>query len=152
MTKVSKRILNKDLEDRIFTLFVKTIVELRDSLDVQNFLEDILSPSEKVMLVKRLAIATLLAKGYTYDTIDETLKVSRPTIMNVSYWFKYGRGGYVKVVEKILKDEKREAFGDSIEELLLNLSPPKAYGSIGFQKKQKRGKELVQRKRTRSLI
>lgn len=152
MAKVSKRTLDKDLENHIFNLFVKTIIDLKTSQEVKNFLEDLLSPTEKIMLVKRLAIAILLAKGYTYNEIDDKLKVSRPTIMNVSYWLKYGRSGYRKVIAQIVGDQKREALIDSIEETLLRLSPPKRYESIVFQNKQKQGKELFRKKLRRERL
>lgn len=152
MTKVSRRILNKDLEKRIFELFIKTIMKLEKQDEVENFLEDLLSPTEKIMLVKRLAIAIFLTKGYTYDDIDDTLKVSRPTIMNVSYWLKHGKTGYQKVVERIIKNQKREELIDKIEEILLRLSPPKAYGSIAFEKKSRIGKELFRRRVKREML
>lgn len=152
MSKVSRRVLNKELESHIFELFLKTIADLREPSDVQNFLTDLLSPSEKIMLVKRLAIAILLTKGYTYDAIDETLKVSRPTIMNVSYFLKHGENGYQKVVEKIIKSQKREEILDKIEEVLLKLSSSAAVGSSRFLTKQKAGKDLYKRKTRRSLL
>lgn len=143
---ISKRKLDRKLEEYIFELFIKTVVELKNKDEVLNFLEDLLSPTEKVVLTKRLAIAILLTKGYTYDRIDETLKVSRPTINHVSYWLKYGSAGYQKAVEKIIEHQKRNELGDKIEEILIRLSPPKVVGSIGFEKKSKRGKELAQRR------
>lgn len=152
MTKVSRRILNKELEQYIFELFIKTIVDLKTSIDVANFINDLLSPTEKIMLIKRLAIAILLTKGYTYDAIDETLKVSRPTINHVSYWLKHGNSGYQKVVEKIITTQKTEAFWDRLEELLLKLSRPGMVGSLRFEKRQKAGKELYKRKKMRSEL
>lgn len=152
MAKVSKRFLNKDLEDYMFDLFVKAIIDLDNPIDVKNFLEDLLSPVEKTMLMKRLAIAILLSKGYTYDEIDNTLKVSRPTIMIVSFFLKNGQSGYKKAVERIVKSQKREEFIDKIEEILIQLSPPKRYGSLAFEKKQKVGKELYKKKKLRSSL
>jgi len=152
MTKISRRFLNKELENHIFELFLKTIVEIRNSDDARNFIEDLLSPTERVMLIKRLAIAVLLTKGYTYDDIDDTLKVSRSTIMNVSIWLKNGKSGYTKAVKKILETQKRKEFIDKIEEILLQLSPPKRYGSAAFEKKQKAGKELFRRRVKRNLL
>lgn len=152
MTKVSRRFLDKELWNRIFEIFVKTLADLKNPADVQNFIEDLLSPTEKVMLTKRLAIAILLAKGYTYDEIDEKLKVSRSTIMNVSFWLKYGKTGYLKSVEKIIGDQSKEALIDKIDEILLQLSGPKAYGSPAFERKSKRGKELSKRRLKRNII
>ncbi len=146
MTKVSRRFLDKELETRIFEVFLKTIVDIKTAAEAKNFIDDLLSPTEKIMLVKRLAIAVLLTKGKTYDYIDHTLKVSRATIMTVALWLKHGKGGYKKVVDNILKAQNKEALIDSIEEILIRLSPPKRFGSIEFEKKSKRGKELLRRK------
>ena len=152
MTKISRRFLNTDLENHIFELFLKTVVEIQTPEDARSFIQDLLSPTERVMLTKRLAIAVLLAKGYTYDAIDDTLKVSRSTIMNVSLWLKHGKSGYRKVVEKILNAQRKESLIDKVEEILIKLSPPKRYGSIAFEKKQKMGKELYRRRLKRSTI
>ena len=116
---ISKRILDKDLENRIFELFIKTIVDLKDAQEVQDFLEDLISPSEKIMLVKRLAIAILLSKGYTYEAIDNTLKVSRPTINRVSFWLKHGKSGYQRAISGIVKQKKKEELIDKIEEIFI---------------------------------
>ena len=108
MTKISRRLLDQKLEEYIFAIFLKTITDLKTPTDVKNFLEDLLWPTEKIMLIKRLAIAIMLSKDYTYDEIDHTLKVSRTTIMNVSYFLKHGQnGGYQKVVHKVLADQKK---------------------------------------------
>jgi len=152
MTKISRRFLNKELENHIFELFLNTIVEIRNPDDARNFIEDLLSPTERIMLIKRLAIAVLLVKGYTYDDIDDTLKVSRSTIMNVSIWLKHGKSGYRKAVNKILETQKRKEFIDKIEEILLQLSPPKRYGSAAFESKQRAGKELFRRRVKRNLL
>ncbi|MBI2074656.1 MAG: hypothetical protein HYT83_02325 [Candidatus Levybacteria bacterium] len=152
MTKVSKRILNKTLENYIFELFIQTIANLKDKNEIQNFIKDLLSPPEQIMLVKRLAIAILLQKGYTYTQIDNTLKVSRTTIMNVSYWLKHGNSGYNKAVEKVMQNVRKEEFFDAIEEILLQLTPPKRLDSYAYEQKQKAGKALFKRKAKRALL
>ena len=153
MTKVSRRMLDKNLEDYIFAIFLKAIADLKTLDEVQNFLEDLLSPTEKIMLIKRLAIAIMLSKGYTYDEIDHTLKVSRPTIMTVSYFLKHSQNvGYQKVTEKILAHQKRDALFDKVEEILIQLSPPKMYGSAAYERKRRLGKELFARKSLRNQL
>lgn len=146
MSKLSRRFLNKELENKIFEVFIKTIADIKTPTEAKNFIDDLLSPTEKIMLVKRLAIAVLLTKGKTYEYIDHTLKVSRATIMTVSLWLKHGKGGYKKVVDDILKTQNRERLIDNIEEILIRLSPPKRFGSTEFEKKSKKGKELLRRK------
>lgn len=149
---VSKRVLNEELQSKIFNVFIKTLVDLKYEDEVKDFLEDLLSPTEKIMLVKRLAIAILLSKGYTYEAIDNILKVSRPTINRVSFALRYGKSGYQKAISKIVRQEKREEFIDKIEEILIQLSPPKAYGSPAYERKREAGKALHKRRRQRSLL
>lgn len=152
MTQVSKRMLDKELSERIFEFFIKIVSDLKNPKDVESFIKDILSPTEKIMLSKRLAIAVLLSKGYTYENIDNILKVSSPTIMTVSYFLKNGDGGYQKAVNKIFNMEKKEELVDKIEEILLQLSGPKRYESPAYEQKRKRGKELVRRRSKRSTL
>lgn len=66
MTQVSKYPVHRDVEKRMFEIFKTTISNLKHSEEIEDFLEDFLSPVEKIMLAKRLAIAVLLAKNYTY--------------------------------------------------------------------------------------
>lgn len=152
MAKVSRRYLDKELESKIFEVFLKTIVDIKTSIEAKNFIEDLLSPTEKIMLIKRLAIAVLLTKGKTYDYIDHTLKVSRATIMTVSLWLKHGKGGYKKVIDRIIEGQNKEELFDKIEEILLRLSPPKRFESVAFEKKRKKGKELLRRKLKRERL
>lgn len=153
MTKISKRLLDKNLQNQIFEVFTESIIELKNSEDVKNFLNDLLSPVERIMLVKRLAIAILLTKGYTYEMIDDALKVSHTTIMKISFWLKYGENnGYKKVIENFLKKKGREEKFDKIEEILLQFSGPKRYKSPAYERKSKKGKELVKLSLKRSLL
>ncbi|MCL5970155.1 MAG: YerC/YecD family TrpR-related protein [Patescibacteria group bacterium] len=152
MTMISRRILNQELEKYIFELFIKSIGDLRDPEEIKNFLEDLLSPTERIMLVKRLSIAILLEKNYTYEQISQILKVSSPTINKVGLTLKIGASGYQKVVSKIIKGQKKEELADKIEEILIELSPEKRYGSIAYEKKRQEGKELITRRRRRSLL
>lgn len=152
MGKVSRRYLDKQLEKHISSLFWKSISNLKTPEKAETFFKDLLSPTEELMLVKRLAIAVLLAQGYSYDLIDDTLKVSRPTIMNVSFWLKNGGSGYQKAVSKILANKKKEEILDTIEEIILKLSPPAPVGSIRHEGKRKKGKELFQKRLLRNRV
>jgi|SRR3989344_2627369 len=153
MSQVSRRALDKSLEDYIFDNFIRTIARLNESQQIKNFINDLLSPIERTMLIKRLAIAVMLTKGYTYEQIDHTLKVTSPTIKNVSFALKFGKkNGFKKAVEEILKDQRREVFFDKIEELLLQLSPPKLYKGTAYEQKRRIGQELFRRKSLRGNI
>jgi len=115
MTLVSRRLLNKDVEKRINDLFIQAIVDLNKEIDVVEFLEEFLSPTEKIILSKRLAIAFLLVKKYDYDAIKETLKVTSATISKVNLWMKYKGKGYYKVINIINSSEKWQEFWNKMD-------------------------------------
>lgn len=120
MTQVSRYPVHKDVEKRMLKIFNAVISSLQDSSDIEDFLDDFLSPVEKIMLAKRLCIAVLLAKGYTYPEIKQILRVTPSTIANVSLNLKYSGKGYKKMVEKILSKEKSDEFWERIKDILMS--------------------------------
>src|SRR4030042_4027197 len=110
MAQVSKYPISKDVEKRIFEIFLKVISDLRNPLEIEEFFNEFLSPVEKVMLVKRLSIGVLLVKNYDYQSIGRILHVSPPTIAKVALSFKYLGRGYKQVIEKLLREEKINEF------------------------------------------
>ena len=137
MPQVSKYPLPKNTEKRLYQLFWETISNLKDSLKAQEFFNDLLSPTEKIMLSKRLAVAVMLLKGYDYSTIRSTLKVSPGTIGSVSAWLKYSGTGYRKVFDKLLKKEKFKEILSSLESAIDLITPEKTFNRVmskGFPK------------------
>lgn len=116
MAQVSKHPISKDVERRIFDIFAQAVADLNDPVDITDFFDDFISPVEKVMLSKRLSIAVMLAKGYTYDKIREVLRVSPPTIAAAAVSLKYSGKGYKRMVERILKAEKMDQFWQAIDD------------------------------------
>src|SRR3989344_3936430 len=146
MGRVSRRRIDPEIEERIFEVFWDYLATLRKPEEINEFLVSLLSFTEQVMLSKRLAIAVLLAKGYNYRDIDETLKVSTSTVGTVHKQILVGAPGYKKAIDKILKREKIEKLVNNLDEILIKLPSPKRYGSLGWEKKSKRGKSLAKRK------
>lgn len=105
MSQISKYPISKNIADRIFELFLSTFTHLKNKQEADQFISDLLTPTEKIMLSKRLAISFLLERNYDYRTIQETLKVSTGTITSVNMARKLGSEGYKKVISKIMKKE-----------------------------------------------
>lgn len=105
MSQVSKYPLSKNIADRIFEIFLTTFVRIKNKEESDQFISDLLTPTEKIMLAKRLAIAFLLEKGHDYRTIQRIIKVSSGTITSVNISRHHGSEGYKRVIEKILKEE-----------------------------------------------
>lgn len=147
MGRISKRKIDSEVEERIFEIFWGYLAHLRNPQDIHEFLVSLLSYTEQVMLAKRLAIAVLISRGVTYEYIDETLKVSPSTVGTVHKQILIGAQGYIKAIKRIQSQETLEGIWNSLEEILLKLSPPKRYGSLAWEKKSKAGKALAKRKR-----
>lgn len=125
MTQVSKRYLDKKVEDRILDLFWTSLSTLSTKEKVAVFLDDLLSATEKIMLSKRLAIAFMILKGYDYPSINDRLKVSDQTIWNVKINLVRRGRGYKAVVEQIMTKEKWEKFWQDLDNFSEELLPPR---------------------------
>jgi len=143
MTQISRYPVHKKVEARMFEVLRETISDLKTTEDIEDFLHDFLSPVEKIMLAKRLSIAVLLHKGYKYATISAILRVTPPTISQVSLLLKYSGRGYKKVVEKIALNEKMNAFWEKVEDMLSKI--PNAKGSDWIHERR----EYEKRKRAK---
>lgn len=124
MAQISKYPISKNVEKRMYEIFHNVISSLKHSSDIEEFISDLLSPIEKIMLAKRLSIAVLLEKGYSYEDISKILRVTPPTIATVSITLRYRGNGYKKAVQRLLKDEKINAFFEKIGDLLVESIPP----------------------------
>lgn len=115
MAQVSKYPMTRGVKTRLFELFWDTLASFKNKEGAQKFFQDLLSPTEQIVLAKRLGIAILLTKKESYATIIDTLKVSPATINKIQLWLQTGGEGYKKAIEKILKRESLENFLDELE-------------------------------------
>lgn len=152
MGRVSRRQIDKEIEERIFEIFRSYIAHLRNPIEIQEFLTSLLSYTEQIMIAKRLAIAVLLSRGFTYEDIDQTLKVSKSTVGTVHKQLLIGAAGYKRAISHTLNKRKQENLANKLEEVLLKLSPPKSYGSSAWKAKSEQGKSLAKRKRKLSAL
>lgn len=106
MSQISKYPISKQVSDRIFEIFLNTFVNIKSKEEADEFISDLLTPTEKIMLAKRLAIAFLLEKNYDYRTIQKLIRVSTGTIASVNLSLHHGSTGYKKLISKIVKEEK----------------------------------------------
>lgn len=117
MPLISKRSLPPNLEIKLFELFFESLAGLSSKADIEKFLFSLISPVEKTMLAKRLGIAILLAKGYSYEEIKTILKVSQETVSKVNMIVNYKGEGYKMVVKKAIEKENfKELFDGLIKE------------------------------------
>ena len=121
MSQVSRRIIDKKAQDKIFELLILSMV-LSDNKETASLLiRDLFSPTERIMLSKRISIAYMLIQGYDYVSITQVLKVSRSTIGKVSFWLKEKGQGFRKIIDKIKHKEKMKNILDELQEIYLDI-------------------------------
>lgn len=136
MSQVSKRLVHKSIEIKMYETLWEAISQLKSKTDVQSFINDLLSPPERTMVAKRLAIATLLSRNYNYETIMNVLKVSSTTISKVSLLLNQNNG-YKTAINKIARAEATREFWQDVENLLFRLGTPKyTFAEEGSVKKK----------------
>lgn len=101
MAQVSKKLLKKPLKERLETNLLTALAEIKTKPEAQEFLTNLLSPTEKMMLTKRLAIGVLLNSGSTYQEIIDLLKVSPPTINKISHQIKKNKKLFSRLSKKL---------------------------------------------------
>lgn len=121
MAQVSKIPVKKEVYEQIFGLLLRVLSEGRSEKEASTLLNDLLTPTEKIVLAKRLAVALLLAKGFAYEEIRDTLKVSRPTIATINIALKYKGEGYRSFVEQVLREQKIKKVGQKALDLILGI-------------------------------
>lgn len=115
MPQVSKKYLKPWVEKRMWQVLEKTFSRSRGHLEVRELLRDVLTPTERIMLAKRLASAILLLKEYDYRQICHVLKVSSSTVLSVFKQLNIAGQGYRRAAAQIARDRQREEFFASLE-------------------------------------
>ncbi len=124
MTQVSRIPLQKEVEKRVYEVLMESIVSASTHHAVDQLLNDLFSPTERLMIAKRLAIALLLLKGYEQRVISQWLKVSLATVSKVSLAIQRGNNGYKIVIGSLLRKEELATFIQKIDDTLADLMPP----------------------------
>lgn len=68
------------------------------------FLKELLTPSERIMLGRRIWIARLLLSGHTQQDICELLEVGPNTVVKVEKWLKKQMPGYREAIKGLEKE------------------------------------------------
>lgn len=125
MARISKYKLQSRVLDKLFILFFEIVGNKHNKEEFQKTLVDLLSPVERIMIAKRIAIVYLLLKKIDYLTICDVLKVSPGTIAKFSLLMEKSEG-VVPTFKNVLRNEK---IGEFLDDLFNNLFPPGRYGA-----------------------
>ena len=113
MIRISYLKIKGDDYEKIFSIFYKVLGETEDKDEFSKILFDLLTPAERIMIIKRIAIIYLLLKDIEYRTICEVLKVSNGTVSKYKLLME-NSVGIVPVLKKMVRNEKIWLFFEDI--------------------------------------
>ena len=142
MTRISRRPVKDNVMERIFQLFFEAVGKKSKKEDLLEVVHDILSPTERIMIAKRVTIVFLLLKKIDYQTISDVLKVSQSTISKFHLIMDNSKG-IVKALQLMLLNDQ---LINVLDEFLLAIKGPGVYGT-NWKSAWRQKNELERRKR-----
>jgi uncharacterized protein YerC len=106
MSKVRVYSIDKNERYRVVGEFFELIVALRTKKEVIDFLIGLFTPSETLMIARRVQIAKLLLEDDDYEVIRKKLKVSNQTISKVEHWLMSDEQKNKTIVAKLQQIKK----------------------------------------------
>jgi len=124
MIRISPYKINSETYEKVFAVFYEVVGKGHNKKEFNHILFELLSPSERIMIVKRIAIVYLLMKEIDYVTICSVLKVSNSTVSKFRILMEDSQG-VVPVLRKMVSLEKITLM---FEELFSEIFAPGVYG------------------------
>lgn len=137
MPKVSQNPLPPERKKEIMDALVRTLAKISNDLLLKRFLDDLLTPTEKLMLGKRLMVAVLLQRGYSYGAVCRALKMSKTTVHLIQRELLKSGEGYKKIFDLFFRESRGQKFLDAIERFLNSVTLP-TKGSSSSMRRWKR--------------
>lgn len=144
MAQVSSQYIKPEVKHKLQFLLVSCISRCSQVSLAADFVEDLLTNTEKIMISKRIGVALMLLKRVGAREISEKLKVSFPTIYRVKTWLDFKGSGYRTLLESILKEDetKQRVHRSALEE---TEDSPLWFGKTSWKNQRLRQWEKVQR-------
>jgi len=120
MTTVSKKVLRKELEDKVYQTFWESIVKIKKTDDALLFFADLFTRTELINFTKRLSIVVLLYKEYEWRVICDLLKVSPNTVAKMAVK-KHGEG-FRLFFKRVDEEQNWQAFWKELGKLYLTIT------------------------------
>ena len=125
MSQVSKNILNNRVYERIFSLFPQLLHRMIARNQENDLVKAFFTRTEKIIFAKRVAIAFMLVKGYTYQQIVTKIKVSYGTVSRISDVLRTNGSVVASELDSIAKEDAFLHFLNAIDYHSERIMPPK---------------------------
>jgi uncharacterized protein YerC len=132
MPQVSRRPVQKEIREKMFNALFESIMKVSGEKAARDFLGDLFTPTEKIMIAKRFSAALLLYRGYNYRHIADALKLSPTTINTIQHILLERGDGYRSVFRMIEKSSKISHLLDALDTMLGATTLPVKNSHSGF--------------------
>lgn len=114
--QISKHKINKNLDKQLADIWYQLVVDIKNPQEAEKIFSSILSETELVTVIKRLAVGYWLTKKRSYEIIKSNLKVSSATIATIQQDLK--KPGWQLIMKKILAEEWATKWEEKIKKML----------------------------------
>lgn len=118
MPHLSKHKLEEKVYLSIYEQLDSCITKHKNKKNRSQFLSEILTDTERIMLAKRLAIMAMLIKGASSYSIEKILKISPSTVRRTANALEKGRFKNIAAFLEEKQKSKAQAIADEILELI----------------------------------
>ncbi len=132
MPHVSKKRLKRDIFERVGDNFIKLMSFPRKEGKARLFLNDVLTPTERLMIAKRLAVIVMLCRGYSGYKIYTALKVSPSTVSRLQTQIEGGAFPYLAQLFGGSQKKEAHAFWDALYKFIKGMPPRVGRGRWKF--------------------
>ncbi len=142
MPQISLRKMDPEIEKRTLEVFVNVLVNSKASINPSSFIDIFLTPTEKIMLAKRVAITILIKRGYSYELIKDYLKVSQSTVSGMVNQLKISAQIDQVAIDKVILNKDIKKVMSDFEYGLSKLIPPKGRDWVTWRKNLEHDKRI----------
>lgn len=95
------------INDPALEYLIRGLLTLQTQEECRSFLEDLCTESELLEMSRRLQAAKMLKSNLIYADIAQRTGLSTATISRVNRCIKFGSEGYLTVLERLEKEDRR---------------------------------------------
>lgn len=113
MVRISRYRVKTEILNSIYQLFFEIISKEKNKDSFFQVIDDIISPSEKIMIAKRIAVIYLLIKQIKTEDIINILKTSKGTVAKFALLSNRNDSKLIIMIKQMLLNKKyKQVFND----------------------------------------
>lgn len=115
MPQISQRKLKNGLTSKLFDIYFQIVCSVQNQKDFSSVFLDLFSPTERLMIAKRIAIMLLIIKDIDYRSICKVLKVSITTVCKYRMLIDHNQA----IKQKLTHIQQNDKVVDAISQIYL---------------------------------